>query len=296
MQAVSYAVALAKQFNGTIHLVYVQAPDEACAVADAGHLMRETAESVTFLRDRLSEVHRKHGSSFWPENCHVPTGQAYQEICNLAREINANLIVLASRGHIGLKRVLLGSTAERVVRFAPCPVLVVRQRKSRGRMGLGLVPSTKELSIRKILVPVDFSECAMAGAIYAALLAKTFGAKVVLFHAIFPPAPVVMDRISVSISPRDKADRANAQLSMEAFTQLDFLHDTKCETEIRTGYAKDEICGAVSRGNIDLIVTSSHGRTGFNRMLLGSVAEHVMRYAQCPVMIVPSGFTPRTGD
>ncbi len=288
MQAVSYAVSLAKKFGATIHLVHVNAPDEACAVQGAGHLMRECAESVAFLQERLSDVQRKHMPSFWPENCHVRTGQAYQEICGLARELEADVIVLATRGHTGLKRMVLGSTAERVVRFAPCPVLVVRQRKRKGPTALDLVTSSWKLAIRKILVPVDFSQCGMAGAIYAALLAKTFNAKLCLFHALQPLALVVVDRISANFSGRDETNLANARVDMEAFTKLDFLRGVKCEIEIRTGYPVDEICGAASRPDIDLVVTSTHGRTGFNRMLLGSVAEHIVRYAESPVLVVPS--------
>ena len=288
MQAVSYAVSLAKKFGATIHLVHVNALDEACAVQGAGHLMRECAESVAFLQERLAEVQRKHVPSFWPENCHVRTGQAYQEICGLARELEADLIVLATRGHTGLKRIVLGSTAERVVRFTPCPVLVVRQRKRKGPIALDLVTSSRKLAIRKILVPVDFSQCGMAGAIYAALLAKTFNAKLCLFHALQPLAPMLMDRISANLSGRDETSLASARVDMEVFTKLDFLRGVKCEIEIRIGYPVDEICGAASRPDIDLVVTSTHGRTGFNRMLLGSVAEHIVRYAEGPVLVVPS--------
>ena len=63
---------------------------------------------------------------FWPDFCHLCTGRPYEEICKLAREIAADLIVMPTRGYSGLKRVLLGSTTERVIRHAPCPVLVLR--------------------------------------------------------------------------------------------------------------------------------------------------------------------------
>ena len=69
---------------------------------------------------------------------------------------------------------------------------------------------------------------------------------------------------------------------------MSFLRGVPCETEIRTGSVIDEIVGESSGGGIDLIVTSTHGRTGFKRAMIGSVAEHVVRYADCPVIIVPS--------
>ena len=145
MQALDYATELAKQFGAQIHLMHVQMPDEAAAVPGGAHLMRECAESVTFLREKLGAIQQEGPPQFWPENCHIRTGHAYREICELARELNIDLIVLASRGNSGLKRLFLGSTAERVVRFTPCPVLVVRQRKRRGNYPLGLRDNEQEI-------------------------------------------------------------------------------------------------------------------------------------------------------
>ena len=145
MRALDYATALAEQFKAQIHLVHVQMPDEACAVPGGGHLMRECAESVTFLHEKLAGIKTERPPQFWPENCHIRTGHAYEEICDLARELNIDLIVLASRGNTGLKRLVLGSTAERVVRFSPCPVLVVRERRRKGNVDLGLVTSGEKI-------------------------------------------------------------------------------------------------------------------------------------------------------
>ena len=289
MRMLDYAAAFAKRFNANVHLVHVYPPDEAALVPGAGDLMRQTAEEL--FSDQLLPVRRGQVRPFSPENCHVRTGIAYQEICELAREIRADLIVLATRGHTGLKRVLLGSTAERVVRMAPCPVLVIRQKKPKSR---AVSRPTKgkpvEFNVRKILVPVDFSECSLAGAMHAALIAKTLDATVSFIHVIYPPGPVLVDRVSGEISRRTELERADARLNMEAFMKLDFLRGIKCESEIRTGYPIDEICSETSRPDIDLVISSTHGRTGFDHMLLGSVAEHVVRYAECPVMTVPSRF------
>jgi nucleotide-binding universal stress UspA family protein len=70
-------------------------------------------------------------------------------------------------------------------------------------------------------------------------------------------------------------------------TRMNFSRGVPCEAEVLTGSAIDEICGETGRSEIDLVVTSTHGRTGFKRALLGSAAEHVVRYAECPVIIVP---------
>jgi len=286
-EALDYATELAKPFTARIHLVYVQTPDEACDVPAAGHLMRECAESVTFLREKLSAI-RQGSQQFWPENCHIRTGRAHEEICELARELPVDLIVIASRGNKGLKRVVLGSTAERVARFSPCPVLVVRKRKDRSRVPLGLGSAPKGLAIRKILAPVDFSQCSMAGAMYAAFLSRTLKAKLCLFHVIQSPAPIVMNRPETSFPNGTNLNLANARLDMEAFSKLGFLQKVEPAIEIRTGRPVDEICREASQSDVDLVVVSTHGRTGFERATIGSVAEQVARYAECPVLIVPS--------
>ena len=278
MEALSYAIPLAKQFRAVVHLVHVSESDAASNVSGVRHLMRETGNSIEFLREGLSETHKKHLSAFWPENCHVCTGQPFQEICDLAREINAGLIVIGTRGQTGLQRILLGSTAERVVRFASRPVLVVRRCKE-----------PKEFILRNILAPIDFSQCSMSGAMYAAFFAKTFDARLLLLHVFSGVMPGMTGKTSKSSKKNDDAiDLENARMDMEAFTQLDFLRKVKRATEVRAGYAVDEICREAAKSKTDLVVIATHGRTGFNRMFLGSVAEHVLRYAECPVMVVPS--------
>jgi nucleotide-binding universal stress UspA family protein len=283
MGALDFAVLLAKQFRAAIHLVHVHPPDEASSVPGAGHLLLQSAEAIERLNEELAGIHRKHVPTFCPANCHVRGGRPYQEIIGLAREIDADLIVLSTRGHSGLKHLLLGSTAERVVRGAPCPVLVVRKRKQKSKA------ASKEFTIRTILVPVDFSECSLAGVKYAAFLARTLGATLRLFHAIYPYTNYVfVDRAGVRLSGLVEAVQETARQEMDGLKQMDFLRGLPVQTETRPGHAVDEICAAASEPDVDLIVTSTHGHTGFKHALIGSIAEHVVRYAECPVMVIPS--------
>ena len=181
MEALDYAVSVAKQFHAAVHLVHVHPPDEA-SVAGAGHLLLQSAEAIERLNEELTGIHRKHVPTFRPENCHIRSGPPYQEIVRLAREIDADLIALSTRGYSGLKHLLLGSTAERVVRSAPCPVVVVRKRKQKSKS------ATQSFAIRTILVPVDFSTCSLAGTEYAAFLAM---ARRLKKSARQPPNPIL---------------------------------------------------------------------------------------------------------
>ena len=288
MQALKYTIPLAEEFKAAIHLVHVQPADELTAISRAGHLMLNCADAIALMQDRLAEVQRKHDVRFWPDNCHVVSGRPFEEICKLAREIEADLIVLPTRGHSGLKHVVLGSTAERVVRYAPCPVLVPRGARYQSAI-LNDAANTAGLKLRKILVPVDFSKCSLAGVKYAARLAKSTGATLRLLHVVFPYTQVfAMDRVGADVTPLIETAKTAAREDASKLTKMNFLRGVPCETEVRTGSAIDEICGETERPDIDLVVTSTHGRGGFKRALLGSVAEHVVRYAECPVIIVPS--------
>ena len=284
LEALEYAVWLAKQFRAATHLVHVYPPDEASSVAGAGHLLLQSAEAIERLNEELTGVHRKHVPTFRPENCHIRGGRPYQEIIRLARETDADLIALSTRGHSGLKHLLLGSTAERVVRNAPCPVVVVRKRKQKSK-----VTAAKTLAISTILVPTDFSQCSLAGTEYAAFLAKNLHATLRLFHALYPYTNYVfVDRAGVRLSGLVEAVRETARQEMDALKQMDFLRGLPVQTEILPGPAVDEICAAAGESNVDLIVISTHGRTGLKHALIGSVAEHVVRYAERPVFVVPS--------
>jgi nucleotide-binding universal stress UspA family protein len=162
-------------------------------------------------------------------------------------------------------------------------VLVARKRKQR------LKATREAFAIRTILVPTDFSQCSLAGTEYAAFLAKKLNATLRLFHAIYPYTNYVfVDRAGVRLSGLAEAMEETARQEMDALKQMDFLLGLPVETELLPGHAVDEICAAGGEPDVDLIVTSTHGRTGLKHALIGSVAEHVVRYAERAVLVVPS--------
>ena len=288
IEALKYTIRLAEKFRATIHLVHVQPTDDLTTIARAGHLMLDCADAIALMQDRLAEVQHGHDVQFWPDNCHVLSGRPFEEVCKLARAIEADLIVLPTRGHGGLKRVLLGSTAERIVRFASCPVLVLRGEKY-PTASPEEAAGTADFKLRKILVPVDFSKCSLVGARYAARLARSTGASLRFLHVVFPYSQFFgIDRVGASSASLVETAREAAQAEMARLKRMKFLRGIDCETEIRVGPAVDEISGESSGPEIDLLVTSTHGCTGFKRALIGSIAEQVVRYAECPVLTIPS--------
>lgn len=287
IQALKYTIPLAAEFGATIHLVHVQPADDFTAIDNAGGLMLNCADSIALMQDRLSEALPKK-QSFWPDNCHVVSGRPFEEICKLAGHLDANLIVLPTRGLGKLQHAFLGSTAERVVRYAPCPVLIPRGPKFKLINWNG--PSARsQLKLRRILAPVDFSDCSLAGVRYATRFAERTGATLRLLHVLYPHTNILtLDRMSGNVTPLGGTAKTAARARMKQLVAMKFLQEVKSEIVIRAGSATAKICAEASRDDIDLVVMSTHGRTGFKHAMIGSVTEQVVRYAECPVLTVPS--------
>lgn len=287
MHALKYTIPLAEEFKAAIHLVHVQPSDDFTAIPNAGNLMLNCADAIALMQDRLAEVQEKHEVKFWPDNCHVTSGRPYEEICKLAGDLDADLIVMPTRGYSGLKHIALGSTAERVVRHAPCPVLIPRGKKFEATTWSG-EPMSK-FALHRILVPVDFSECAITGVKYAARLARHFNATLRLVHVTLPYIEMFqMNRMGGDLTTLLRNARAQAEKEMQKVLNLEFMRDIACESDIRSGSTIDEICAESGKPDVDLLVTSTHGRTGFKHAFIGSVAEHVVRYSESPVLVVPN--------
>ena len=128
-KALDYAMPFAEQFGAKItvlHIVELPTPSVDFVICD---LDREGYQKAA--QQQLDSLTRKRISATGPETIAtaIRSGLPWFEICKAAKELDAGLIILTTHGHTGLKRVLLGSTAERVVRHAPCPVLVVREKE-----------------------------------------------------------------------------------------------------------------------------------------------------------------------
>jgi universal stress protein A len=145
------------------------------------------------------------------------------------------------------------------------------------------------MEIRSILLPTDFSECANMALSYAASLARLTDASILCLHVIEPIVPAV--GYAGLAEPLPMAD-VNEQLEQSAVRELPRIANArecaglKVEEMITYGDAASEIVRVAGERQVDLIVISSHGRTGLGRILFGSTAESVVRHAPCPVLVV----------
>ncbi len=299
IRAIETAKGLARRFGAIVHLVNIHESYypgtflEANAPFAGAPLtyLENTREAAERRLIDLAGKHRITGT------CEVEVGgPAFDGICRIARKINADLIVTSTHGRSGLQRVLLGSTAERVVQHSPCPVLVMRERKKahHGRLksskpGLGRVGT--------IVVPVDFSHASLNGLKYAIQFASKMKAKILVLTVIHFGYAYTADGFAMyDLSTLEEAARAAAEREMQLFIRRVKFGSVKYETAIEIGPPMHQICAFAGERKVNLIITPTHGYTGFRHVLIGSTAEQVVRRATCPVLVIPSHLELRVGQ
>jgi nucleotide-binding universal stress UspA family protein len=136
------------------------------------------------------------------------------------------------------------------------------------------------LPIRTILYPTDFSPPSAYAFPLACALARDYGARLVVVHVIPPPRPTYSEFAPLEPDPNELAAEARAKLS--ELRPLDA--SVRVEYQVWEGAPAVEIMNVARQSHADLIVMGTHGRTGLGRLLLGSVAEEILRRAPCPVL------------
>ncbi len=142
------------------------------------------------------------------------------------------------------------------------------------------------ISITRVLVPVDLSELSHRALTFAAELAEKFAANLSVLYVVSEPAPVLPDMMMpVPLAAPDDAELiAAGRQSLDAFLKGKNLSGRTPDVQVRVGTATPEILAAAKELPADLIVLGTHGHHGLAHLLLGSVAEEVVRSATCPVL------------
>ncbi|MDN5357396.1 MAG: hypothetical protein PWR17_565 [Candidatus Methanomethylophilaceae archaeon] len=257
-ETVQYALDLASALESEIAVIYVS--DEPLKEGD--HDISPGEAAVQYAVDEATK-------RAIPVESFIEFGIPAVEIVKKAEEIGAKVIVLGSIGRSGVSLWLVGSVAERVIKLAYCPVIVVRKSEH------------EEAGTRfgNMLIATDGSAANESAVRSGLRLASRLGMKV----------------STISINdireiPRTNADEARAELndvSKEAVTKV--IHQgailgLNVDPIIEDGVPHKEI--AERSSEYDLVVIGTLGRTGLTDMRVGSVAEKVIRYAKCPVMVV----------
>lgn len=203
--------------------------------------------------------------------------QAYREILVQAERLHADLIVLGTHGHSGFGRLLLGSTTEKVLRKARCPVMTVPPHAP-DVMPRGPAPFTR------ILCAIDFSACSRAALDYALSLARESGAALTLAH-VLETRPLYADFAPAAVIDLDAWTReARAHLR----GMLSDADRSTCAVDeiVREGKPYREILAMATERDADLIVLGVRGRAATDLFVFGSTTHHVIREARCAVLTV----------
>ena len=147
-------------------------------------------------------------------------------------------------------------------------------------------PAASLFRLKKILVPIDFSECSKKALQYAMPLARQHQAALTLLYVLQPPGFVAGEFAGLDYSRLEDDQSTCEEERLAGLIAAEVRDKVLAETLVRAGMPVVEILEAAKVLPADLIVISTHGRTGLKHVLLGSVAEDVVRRAPCPVLVV----------
>ncbi|WP_263786533.1 universal stress protein [Salinibacter grassmerensis] len=270
-QAHRHAQHLAAHFDAALHVISVEEhdvdPDEVIEVEEAS--LQARVHGVEPGGGALPAARLRERAVTHPT--------AAGGILNYVVQYDVDLVVMGTHGRRGLRRLVLGSVAEEAVRKAPCPVLTV---------GRGAV-APQDMEGGTLLVPVDFSEHRFRLMAHAREIAPVYGMDLTLLHVV--DATGLPNAYGAHGSPPDPgvlSDRAEEVLDVEAESLR--TKGIEVTLDVRGGHPAAEVLDVAEERGAAFIAIATHGRTGLERMLMGSVAEKVLRRAPCPVCAVKS--------
>jgi len=277
--AVRQAMQLARHLGAEVILVHCYPMTQAQlnaheqSLGHAEEFRQVLREAMSQSHDRLAELHQKLTGQGAEVSQLLADSPADVGLSQAAEQLRADLVVVGSRGRTGFSRLLLGSVAEKVVRTCPTSVLVARG------------PEVRD-GFRSVLLPTDLSDDTDDALELANALARE-DAAVELLHCWMEPIPVVYEAGITTAGLVDEI-RDNAVRNTQALRDRLAGPDGDLIASVIPGRPVSGTLQHLEQGDYDLVVMSSHGRSGLRRLMIGSVAEAVVRHAPCSVAIVRS--------
>jgi nucleotide-binding universal stress UspA family protein len=281
-----FADELARELDAELHLLHALhypglldtdlASEEADLGATFDLLQARARESLALAAARVGSG--EHGRvPLWHVAIHRPPAAA---ILGYAQQHGIDLVIMATHGRRGIGRLVLGSVTSEVVRASRVPTLVLRD-PARAKVWSRL---------ERILVPHDTSEHSQRALTLAKAIAAWSGATIELLHVL--PDPVMPAFYGTAVTAI--YDPQRGPLREEALRELERLFvaapgdPVASRCHVRHGDPSREILAAAVEEQVDLVLLSSQGLTGLDRLLLGSVAERLVRGCEVPVLVVPA--------
>lgn len=261
-RAFFHGVRLATALMSRLHVLHViKAPTDRSGLAADSHTLRSIRTSALLHLGRLVRMAREAGASVQPLLLY---GDPISCIEETVTRTHAGLIVMGTEGRTGWDRLRIGSTAEALVRAAPCPVLTVH-----GGLAGDLVRHPARVRLRRLLVATDFSRSAAAALRTVSGWASNLGATIRLVH------------VCALSSDRRQAER-QVSIQVQDLRRAGLQAEGHC----LVGEPVEGILAHAGAWHPDLLAAGTQGRRGVHRLVLGSVAEELLKRAGCPVLTV----------
>jgi len=269
-----YVEELGERFGSEIILLHVYSPKSSSVSHKYETYIQQVAKAV---KEQLGEKAKVKPI--------LLSGKANREIVDYSKKGNIDLIAMVTHGKFGIKRWVLGSTADKVIRETSKPVLLIRAETPLATREKGIM--------NNILAPLDGSKLSEVILPYVEALATGTTTKVnpevtllqVIAPAYYIPSGRAVTQVSYSkteieqlkAKAKNYLERAGNRLKSKAIT-------VKCEVAI--GDAAEKIIEVTYKINANLIAMSTHGYSGFNRLFLGSTADRVLHHGNTPLLLV----------
>ncbi len=269
------AAYIAQRFDASVHLLHVIDVERAAGVFSAGGVETQFLEYLSNEAENVLDSTVPALEGVGTVDRTVAEGEPADTILEQADAVDADLIAMGTHGRTGLRRYLIGSVTERVVRRAQAPVLTVRATDR----------SPVDGGYEDILIPTDGSESAEAAVEHGLEIAERTGARV---HSVF-----VLNESELVGYPdeyasgdlRSRLERTGAAATGEIADRAE-RRGLETRTEQRIGLPASELLDYAEEAGIDLLAMGTAGQTGPSRFLLGSTTERVIRHADVPVVVV----------
>jgi nucleotide-binding universal stress UspA family protein len=286
-RALEYAIATARWYEARVSVLHVrpllQTMDVIPSlVVDPAQQVRQSAADLRHLESLANRLVRDAHPGTVPVDVVVTEGEAtHREILAQVDALRADLLVMGTHGRGGFDRLLLGSTTEKVMRKATCPVMIVPP-------AAGHPVPAGGIEFDRILCAVDFSDGSLSALAQALSIAEEADARLTVLNVIEKPP-------ELDASPRDGTFDVDAVRAAAEARRLQWLRELipaavlpycTVETVVWEGPAWRGILQLASERHTDLIVMGVHGRGAVDLALFGSNTHHVIRAATCPVLTV----------
>lgn len=279
-RAIEPAMTIAKQTNAElIMLTAFEIRPVITSTPSMGVYYTENAEKQeeTLVREYLAEVMEKYEGAGVFLRGNAIRHNAPEAILNTAVKENVDLIVMSSHGRSGIGRWIMGSVTERVLQHASCPVLVIHD----------------SAPIKNVLITLDGSVMAESAIEPGLKMSELFDADVTYFGV---ESPILVDNVYFNelnsiehglgdVAREDFYHRTEVYLN-EAAAKTKLSYNIDVDVAVENGRVAPKILEYVEDNPIDLLVMATHGRSGLERWVYGSITEKVLRKAPCNILIV----------